>query len=859
MASIASPIGPTIDVVARTVSRSVISGGGAATVIRSQNLERDLEIVKTENTQQTQEISGLLGTVNNLKSEVEKVKRGGALVAQLRASLVNVERNLAVKTQEISGLLGTVNNLKSEVENSKKGGALAIQPQASLVNVERNLAVKTQEISGLLGTANNLKSEVENVRRSGALAIQLQSSLVNVERKLAIQDTQNSQQTQEISGLLGTVNNLKSEVENSKKGGALAIQPQASLVNVERNLAIQSTQNAQQTQEISGLLGTVNNLKSEVENSKKSSVLAIQPQASLVNVERNIEIQTTQNSQQTQEISTLRINVDSLKREVENVRRSGALVVQLQSSLVNLERNLAIQSIQNSQQTQEISALRSTVDDLRTETTTLNSGLASISNLVQQDSALEKQQAAAEAESERKLAETKVRMGKESQLEQKITNALVKPVQALQQKVTNIFGRIGEALTALFAGWLTNQGIEALKAASEGNKEKLEEIKDNVLKGIGDAIKVFTAIRTGFDLIIKTITGVTGRIAGFVTRLALAPVKALTNVLRGAPLLQNVFPGPKKPGGGGGGPGIFGFAAAAIESFMNAKNGEYVDAAMAALTVLGPGKIIKGLAALGFGLDNVIEVFGGNLFGKNPNYERKAKEIAAEAKKQQKEQNPKEEATSTTAAKVTSASTAQTPLMGDKKDEKSETDPKNMTPGPVPGSANIQPTSDAGSSPVASAAAPATSTPATSMAPQASELSLNNPPGALVTGQRPDKALNSEQFKAATQAREEAKVKGLSGKELEIYVANAAMNAKPSDTNVSSLAQVQPLPKPTQNVGELTEPAPNVVMMPSGQSNTQQSSMSQAPTNGTDTPLISSSNPDNFYVLYSQLNYNVVV
>jgi hypothetical protein len=148
----------------------------------------------------------------------------------------------------------------------------------------------------------------------------------------------------------------------------------------------------------------------------------------------------------------------------------------------------------------------------------------------------------------------------------------------------------------------------------------------------------------------------------------------------------------------------------------------------------------------------------------------------------------------------------------------------------------------------------------TSMAPQASELSLNNnPPGAIVPGQRPDKALNSEQFKAATQAREEAKVQGLSGKELEIYVANAAMNAKPSDVNISSPAQVQPLPKPTQNVGELSEPAPNVVMMPSGQSNNQQSSISQAPTNGTDTPLISSSNPDNFYVLYSQLNYNVVM
>jgi hypothetical protein len=198
--------------------------------------------------------------------------------------------------------------------------------------------------------------------------------------------------------------------------------------------------------------------------------------------------------------------------------------------------------------------------------------------------------------------------------------------------------------------------------------------------------------------------------------------------------------------------------------------------------------------------------------------------------------------------------------MGDKKDDKSESDPKNMTPGPVPGSAKIEPTSDAGAAPAAAPAAASTtasttaSSPMTSMAPQASELSLNNPPGALVPGQRPDKALTSEQFKAATQAREEAKVQGLSGKELEIYVANAAMNAgTPSTASISS-----PDPKQTPNVGALPEPTPNVIMA-GGQGGSQQSPTPQAPSAGSDTPIINSSNPDNFYVLYSQLNYNVVI
>jgi hypothetical protein len=542
--------------------------------------------------------------------------------------------------------------------------------------------------------------------------------------------------------------------------------------------------------------------------------------------------------------------------------RGGALAIQPQASLVNVERNLEIQTTQNVQQTQEISALRSTVDALRAETTTLNNGLGTVSNLIQQDSALEKQQEAAKAENERKLLERNIRLGKESQLEQKITNALVAPVQALQQKVGNIFGRIGEALTILFAGWLTNQGIEALKAASEGNKEKLEEIKDNVLNGIGDAVKVFTAIKVGFDLVIKTITGVTGRIAGFVTRLALAPIKALTNVLQGKPVLQNLFRGPKKPGGGGGG-GLLGGVITGISGALNFLNGENADAALAGISLLPlPGKVglaVKVLAGGIFAIDDVLEVFDKNFIGADPKALSAKRKELEEAKRNQTNQKSTS-TTQTTAAKVTSAANPQTPLMGDKKDDKSETDPKNMTPGPVSGSANIQPTSDAASSPAASAAAPApaTSTPTTPMAPQASELSLNNPPGALVPGQRPDKALNSEQFKAATQAREDAKVKGLSGKELEIYVANAAMNAKPSDANISSSAEVQPLPKPTQNVGELPEPAPNVIMA-GGQGGSQQSPSSQAPSVGTNTPLISSSNPDNFYVLYSQLNYNVVM
>jgi len=671
MASLASPIGPTIDVVARTVSRSVISGGGA-TVVQSQNLERDLEIVKTENNQQTQEISGLLGTVNNLKTEVEKVKRGGVIVAQLRASLVNVERNLEIQT----------------------------------------------------------------------------------------------------------------------------------------------TKNAQQTQDISGLLGTVNNLKSEIENSKKSS----------------------------------------------------ALVVQLQSSLVNVERNLQIQTNQNVQQTQEISALKRTVDALRTETTTLNAGLASISNLVQQDSALEKQQELQEAERERKLAETKIRMGKESQLEQKITNALVNPVKALQQKVTNIFGRIGEALTTLFAGWLTNQAIEALKANAKGNKNKLEEIKDNVLKHIGYAVGAFAAIKIGFDLIIKTITGLAGKIGGLVLKLAKAPLNLIRKGLQAIPIIGPSFGGPKPPAGPGakppagpgakppGGGGMLGaaknFARNIRLPLLTGTIGTGIDIAMGedpGRAVAGAvGGVIAGAPASAVGgLLGPVGSFGAGIAGYS---------IGSGFGKDLYDKFYGNQETSPTNVTPT------TPMAGSPKPEPpptivgpAEADAKisqPQTPAEPQNSMLSQPTSEA--APAAQPQTPAIPPPSPEMVKNF-EMAWKYKDNSMFRG-RIESAWDKMTVEQQQQAKSWAKSTGKDWTQMKLI-------EKPPAAQTSSLpsAQVQPLPKPTQNVGELTEPAPNVIMMPSSQSNTQQSSMSRAPTNGTDTPLISSSNPDNFYVLYSQLNYNVVV
>ena len=153
-------------------------------------------------------------------------------------------------------------------------------------------------------------------------------------------------------------------------GSNVDIQPQENLI--ERNLEFQSSQNIQQTQEISALKSTVDSLRAETSN-LSNTIRKVKYET-----ERNLEVQTAENVKQTQEIS-------ALKNDLKTINRGGALAIQPQASLVNVERNLEVQTTQNVQQTQEISALRSAVDALRTETTTLNKGLVSITNLIKQE------------------------------------------------------------------------------------------------------------------------------------------------------------------------------------------------------------------------------------------------------------------------------------------------------------------------------------------------------------------------------------------------------------------------------------------------------------------------------------------
>ena len=118
--------------------------------------------------------------------------------------------------------------------------------------------------------------------------------------------------------------------------------------------------------------------------------------------------------------------------------------------------------------------------------------------------ALQQRQDAQAIELENKLAQQKLREGKESLIEKKIQAAALAPAQKIANKAQFTLGRLGDFFTAILGGWLLNQGIQTLKALSEGNSDKLKEIRNNVLKNLAIIAGIFVGVKLAIGAILGT-------------------------------------------------------------------------------------------------------------------------------------------------------------------------------------------------------------------------------------------------------------------------------------------------------------------------------------------------------------------
>ena len=173
----------------------------------------------------------------------------------------------------------------------------------------------------------------------------------------------------------------------------------------------------------------------------------------------------------------------------------------------------------------------------------LNFSLSTIQSNLALQSQLERQRAAAEQAREAQLAEQGLREGKESAIEQKIQNSLLKPVQTIAAKAQFTLGRLGQFFGIILGGWIGTKLLQFLRAKSDGNIDLMSQIRDAIIGGLITIGGIFL----GINLAIKGLSRVLVSIAGTIFRaigsgMILRPMRALMGLFsKAASVAGNVI------------------------------------------------------------------------------------------------------------------------------------------------------------------------------------------------------------------------------------------------------------------------------------------------------------------------------
>ena len=208
-------------------------------------------------------------------------------------------------------------------------------------------------------------------------------------------------------------------------------------------------------------------------------------------------------------------------------RRGGALAVRPQQTVFDQQQDVLIQS-----NTTSVNSLQEQINNLRSSLFSINSGLQNIYQLLLLETTQERNQLLAQQAASRRITESEFRQGQEDVLERKIRSAIQAPLQKVQKKVGGILGRIGQALGMLLLGWLTNQGIEALKADAEGDANRLEEIKNNIKDKLIKAVAIVAGLHLGFKLLLKGLVGLGKAIVKLGVKIVKLPFQLLGGGIR---------------------------------------------------------------------------------------------------------------------------------------------------------------------------------------------------------------------------------------------------------------------------------------------------------------------------------------
>ena len=168
------------------------------------------------------------------------------------------------------------------------------------------------------------------------------------------------------------------------------------------------------------------------------------------------------------------------------------------------------------QQSLQLTTVSGQLQNISQQIGSLNFNLKGVKENLAVNEQLERQREAADQNRKRILAEQGLREGKESALEKKIQSALFSPVQRVAVKTQGILSNLTTFLFTLAGGWLTMKGIDILQAMSEGNVDKVNQLKNQFFVGLTVIVGSFTALSIG----VKKVLGILGVFAGNVARVA---------------------------------------------------------------------------------------------------------------------------------------------------------------------------------------------------------------------------------------------------------------------------------------------------------------------------------------------------
>lgn len=463
----------------------------------------------------------------------------------------------------------------------------------------------------------------------------------------------------------------------------------------------------------------------------------------------------------------------------------------------------------------KVGALEKQVEILQVKIVDLGSNLQQIANLLNAESELEKQKERLVVEQEKRAAELGLRRGKENLLEKKIQEALLWPVKQIGSKIQFGFDTLMNFMWTLLGGWLTIQGLNVLQSLAKGDKKKLDDIKNNVIKSLLVVGGILSILSIGIFRVIGSIAKLTFRLGKFL----------LTNTI--GKLFGGVFNMAKNALGFGAKP-----AAAAASASTTA-----------ARITMGAGTAEE--IAKAAGKTGTAAAEGGNLFSKLGNvFKFGAAEGGAEV-----------------ATKGFGLAGRAMPLIGTGIDVGmgiGEALRGNWTGAAMYGGA-------AGLSLIPGAQGFSL---ATSLAATGQSL-LYNPKDASKKDQKTsDKSkispssLKLKEPKKSSPPPESDKPQISSEPSTPQIISEqpqAQTSSEPSTPQITPAQMSKPSTVPF-NISTTPERKPNIVYLNSGNKNqnpTPQTSLDDGI--ATDVPLIASSDSDNFYTLYAQVNYNVII